>query len=127
MPNTGGCAGSYIYKKLSQGQEKKMFWLLGFILPFAAVAAPPCQGGSPTYQRKEFRELIDPSDSSRLLPEGQAYIDGCLCLMNAPGSSAPDASIWVYQSYNIQDDFSKAHFDAMFPYHGKSSVNLRHW
>jgi hypothetical protein len=64
-----------------------------------------------TYTRREIRELLDPNDSSKLLPPGQAYIDGVLCLMRQSGSRS-GISVW--------DDFTQTHLDNAAAAHGTS-------
>jgi hypothetical protein len=82
--------------------------MLHLLLVFFAAsifASAPCKDAtSPRYKRREFRELIDHTDPEnlKLFPEGQAYIDDVLCLMNEEGTSAEGASIW--------DDFSKGKY-----------------
>lgn len=76
-------------------------------LTCASLTSAACNG--PTYKRKEFRELIDPSNPSKLTAEGQAFIDGCLCLMNKPSAVTGGQTLW--------DDFTSSHTSAAGIYH----------
>lgn len=84
---------------------KSIIVSVGLLAKTAVAELPTCPK---QYVRREFRELINEDGSAG--KELQNYIDGCLCLMKAKGTTG---SIW--------DDFSKVHFNAAVPYHGTAS------
>ena len=84
---------------------KSIIVTVGLLAKTAVAELPTC----PTqYVRREFRELINQDGTAG--KELQDYIDGCLCLMKAKGTTG---SMW--------DDFSKVHYNAAAPYHGTAS------
>lgn len=68
-----------------------------FLIQLQLVIGLKCQS---IFLRKEIRELINQTDPTQLLPEGQAFIEGVQCLMNSPGQT-PNTTIW--------DEFTAAH------------------